>query len=161
MQNPCLSNDIRETIEMSEKSTADSIAVSEEENETDATQRAPPEYNQNPEIDKLTLEMFMNNNYYTKYLSNSDPIKYQQYEEYRENIRIYKNLILELTEELMENPDKLIYNSSALHEKFNEYMRACVKFMQMREFENKLANSSSTKSIKYNDEYEDGLSDTE
>ena len=80
---------------------------SEEDNYKDATYTIKTDHH-DPKIAKITLESFMNNNYYMKYLSNSDPKAYHEQREFCESIVKYHTKILELTRQLLENPNKQI-----------------------------------------------------
>lgn len=84
-------------------------------------------------IDKLTLEMFMNNNYFTKYLSKSDPAKYQEFCNFQESISANRSRILDLTQQLID--DKTIQINKHLQETFHEYVTACIKYLEMRDME--------------------------
>lgn len=108
----------------------------------------------NPKIDKLTLEMFMNTNYYSKYLSKSDPHKYQELETFRNSLRKYKHDLLDLTCELIENPG----NHSELYQKFEDFMTVCIKHIQHKQ---EIEERQNRRLSNGDDEVSDGLSDPE
>ena len=84
-------------------------------------------------LDKLTLEMFMNNNYFTKYLAKSDPTKYQELCNFQELVSSNRSRILDLTQQLLD--DNTIQINKLLQEKFHEYVTACIKYLDMRDME--------------------------
>lgn len=110
----------------------------------------------NPKLNKLTLEMFMNNNYYSKYVSKTDPDKFHKMEEFRKSISKYKNEILDFTYELMINLEKQKIVNHDLYTKFEDYMIACLKHLQMKEAD---AKAEAIANVQYDDEVADALSD--
>lgn len=89
--------------------------------------------NENPDINKLTLELLINKNHYNKYLSKNDPIKYKEQQEYFDKIRKYRNKIIDLTNDLIQDPKIQINNE--LNEIFHNYMRTCIRYFDMKEIE--------------------------
>jgi hypothetical protein len=132
-------------------------SLSVEEDQTQQTMDVPCATSQSsdPKINKLSLEMFMNNNYYSKYLSKSDPIKYQEFHTFQNNAKKHKKTILEMTKDIIENPDKLI--NPIIHDKYHEYVNACIKYLEMKELDEKAEQADNI----YGDEVEDAISDHE
>ena len=89
-------------------------------------------------IDKLTLELMMNKTHYQKYLSKTDPVRYQENQEHVRKIRKYRYRILELTTELLDNyvdsrpVDK---HNSEVNSACDEYIRTCMQYFEMRDLE--------------------------
>ena len=106
--------------------------------------------NENPDINKLTLELLINKNNYNKYLSKNDPKKYKEQKEYFDKIQKYRNKILDLTNDLIQDPKIQINNE--LNEIFHNYMRTCIRYFEMKEIER---NSEK----KYNGDYNDDDAD--
>jgi len=80
-------------------------------------------------VDKITLELLLNKGTYQKYLSKTDPEKHQYYQEFLKNIEKFRTNILEMTEELLENP-KLQYTNE-ISETFDAYIQALIKYLEI------------------------------
>ena len=100
--------------------------------------------NENSDINKLTLELLINKNQYNKYLSKNDPIQYKKQQEYFDKIYKYRNKILDLTNNLIQDPKIQLNNE--LNEIFHNYIKTCIQYFEMKELE---INSEK----KYNGDY--------
>lgn len=80
------------------------------------------------QIDKLTLELLMNRTTYQKYIEKIDPKKFEENKTYKEKIDLYKNRILNLTREYLENPDKQI--TLDMNDSFYEYAQSCIRYFE-------------------------------
>lgn len=89
---------------------------------------------ENPDIDKITLELFMNKTKFNKYISKTDPKRHSEYEQFLDNIRRYKKPILKLTTELFEDPAKPITNE--VNEVFEHYVKTLIRYFKVKEIEN-------------------------
>ena len=118
-----------------------------------STNTSQKSYGEN--LSKLTLEMFMNNNYYNKYLSSSDPLAYREQQDFLDNITKHKQAILDLTKQLLDKPKMQV--TTPVLETFKQYMAASIKYIEHCEFE---ARSSSA-SENIGSEWSDGESDHE
>jgi hypothetical protein len=85
------------------------------------------------DIDKLTLEMFMNKQTYRRFISKTDPAKHAERESYLSDLSKYGNSILELTEHLIENPDDSI--TTELNEIFEKYSQILIRHFKLKEVE--------------------------
>ena len=94
---------------------------------------------QNPNIDKLTLELFMNRNIYKKYVAKNEPEKYEKIVIHHENIRKYRQCILNLTEQLLEDPSMQI--TTEINEIFDAYSRTLIRHFQQKDMEKANENS--------------------
>jgi hypothetical protein len=88
----------------------------------------------NDHIDKLTLELLLNKNHYSKYLSKTDPEKYEKHKEYKAKLRRYSVDIIDITSRLIENPKEGI--SADIEEGFDIYMKSLIRYFEMKELEN-------------------------
>lgn len=88
---------------------------------------------QDPKIAKLTLEMFMNNSYYTKYLSTSDPNAYKEHQGFLDAILRHRYSIIDITHQLLDHPETQI--TSPVLEAFRDYANACIKYIELKELE--------------------------
>jgi hypothetical protein len=100
----------------------------------------------NEYIDKLTLELLINKTHYNKYLSKSDPKKYDEYKEYKTKLRKYAVDIIDITSQLIEDPKKMYSND--IEESFNSYVKSIIKYFEIKEIQD--ANTKS----EYNNEDE-------
>ena len=89
--------------------------------------------NTNEYIDKITLQFLTNKAQYTKYLSTSDPKKFEEQQTHLGKIAKYSNLIMSMTEEYCANPNK--QRTNEMDEAFHNYVRTCIKYMEMKELE--------------------------
>ena len=87
----------------------------------------------NTMIDKLTLEIMGNKNKYKKYLSKTDPHKYQEIQEYTMKLKQYETDILPIIHEYIHCPNKQI--TTDLDEAFEHFAKSCIKYLEMKEFE--------------------------
>jgi len=85
------------------------------------------------DIDKLTLEMFMNKSTYKRYVAKTDPKKHAQRKAYIEDLAKYGTAILERTERLMENPDEPI--TTEINDIFEKYTQVWIGHFKMKEVE--------------------------
>ena len=93
--------------------------------------------NEDSDTIDLTLECLMNRTKYLKYIKKTDPNKYKQKNEYYSKLQKYSESILEITETLMNDPKKQLSNE--LEESFHDYMRTCIKFLEVKELENRFS----------------------
>jgi len=84
-------------------------------------------------IDKLTLELLINKQHYSKYLSKTDPKKHDEYKEYKSKLRKYSVDIIDITSQLIENPKKMF--SSEIEETFDAYIKSIFKHFELKELE--------------------------
>lgn len=87
----------------------------------------------NEYIDKLTLELLLNKNHYNKYLSTTDPKKYDEYKAFKSKLRKYSIDIVDITSQLIENPKKQY--SCDIEETFNAYVKSIFKYYEIKELE--------------------------
>lgn len=87
----------------------------------------------NTMIDKLTLEIMGNKNKYKKYLSKTDPHKYQEMQEYTMKLKRYETDILRIIQDYIHSPNKQI--TTDLDEAFEHFAKSCIKYLEMKEFE--------------------------
>ena len=106
----------------------------------------PTETIKNEYIDKLTLELLINKTHYNKYLSKSDPKKYDEYKEYKAKLRKYAIDIIDITSQLIEDPKKMYSND--IEESFHAYVKSIIKYFEIKEIQD--ANTHS----EYNNEDE-------
>lgn len=85
-------------------------------------------------VDKMTLELLMNKNHYNRYTAQTNPKRFAEIKEYAQNIQTYREPILEITHELMQNPQKQI--TTDVNEAFDQYMKSMIRYFKMKELEN-------------------------
>jgi len=92
----------------------------------------------NPEIDKLTLELFMNKKKYKKYVEQTDPKKHSELQSHYADIRKYRGSILNMTDDLLETPDMQI--TTEINELFDIYSRTIIRYLKNKELEKSATN---------------------
>jgi hypothetical protein len=88
----------------------------------------------NEYIDKLTMELLLNKNHYSKYLEKTDPKKHDQYQEYKSKLRKYSVEIIDITSQLIENPKSA--PSLDIDDSFNTYVKSILRHFELKELEN-------------------------
>lgn len=86
-------------------------------------------------FDKITIELMCNRKQYSKILSKTNPKKFEETREHLTKIKNYSTNIMNLTEELLNNPDTQITNE--INNAFEEYSKICIRYFEMKEYENK------------------------
>jgi len=84
-------------------------------------------------VDKITLELLMNKAQYNKYLAIKDPNKYEEVQQHLEKVAKYRDRIMQITDEYCENQNT--QNSFELDEAFSNYLKSCIRFIEMKELE--------------------------
>ena len=86
-------------------------------------------------VDKMTLELLMNKNHYHRYTAQTNPKRFAEIEAYRENLRAYREPILEMTKDLLSNPQKQI--NTDVNETFEHYTKSLIRYFKIKELENR------------------------
>lgn len=84
-------------------------------------------------IDNITLELLMNKGQYNKYISKKHPEKYEKVKEFQEKLYKYKYDIIDLTKDLLENPEKEVTNE--VNDIFEAYAKKLIHYFEMKEVE--------------------------
>jgi len=83
----------------------------------------------NPYIDKLTMELLLNKTNYQKYLQKTDPQKHAEHQEFLSKITDFRDGILEMTTELLDNPKKMYTNE--VGDAFDQYVQTLIKYLEI------------------------------
>ena len=84
-------------------------------------------------IDKITLELLMNKNTYSRYIEKTDPSKYKVEQEFREKINKYKSRMLTLTIKHLDDPSFQVNNE--LSTIISEYAKTFIRYFEMNDLE--------------------------
>jgi len=84
-------------------------------------------------IDKLTLELLMNKNTYSRYIEKTDPNKHNEEQEFRKKINKYKSRMLSLTMKYLNDPNFQINHE--MNEMFLNYSKTMIKYFEMNDLE--------------------------
>lgn len=103
-----------------------------------------PQADKNEMIDRMTLELLMNKNHFQRYISKNDPSRFAKIEEYHQNLDTYRERIIEMTRDLLNNPQKQI--TTDVDESFQQYTKTLIKYFEMRKLE------KDSKHIQYDDD---------
>lgn len=82
------------------------------------------------EVDKLTLECFVNKQTYKKYLAKHDPETFQESQGFYNKLELYQSDIMQITENMLSNPDSETYNKS-LRDCFESYMKTVLHHIEV------------------------------
>jgi hypothetical protein len=88
-----------------------------------------------PDIDKVTLECFMNKTRYNKYVTKTDPKRSAEIQQYLADIKKYQGKIKDITGSLLQDPNMPVTNE--VNEAFDFYIKTLIKHFQASEFEKK------------------------
>jgi len=89
------------------------------------------------DLDKITFELLLNKNQYSRYLSVTNPQKLEEEKRFFEKIKKYRGGIVELFEDFLEDPKKEFNNE--LNEAFQGFARTCIKYLENADYEEKPA----------------------
>jgi hypothetical protein len=84
-------------------------------------------------IDKMTMELLMNKRKYNKYISKTDPEKYEKQQEEFIKIQKYASRILNLTEDLLNDPNMSV--QSDVNDCFMNYVKTCIYHFETKDME--------------------------
>ena len=84
-------------------------------------------------VDKLTLELLMNKNTYSRYIERTDPSKHKEEEEFRKKLKKYKSRMISLTMKHLEDPNFQI--NTQLSCMISEYTKTFIKYFEMNDLE--------------------------
>jgi hypothetical protein len=85
------------------------------------------------DIDKVTLECFMNRTRYNKYIAKTDPKRSAETEQYLANIRKYCSKIKDVTGDLLDDPTMPV--TTEVNEMFDAYMKTLIRHFQTKDLE--------------------------
>jgi hypothetical protein len=86
------------------------------------------------DLDKMTMELFMNKSQYAKYISKTDPKKHEENQQYNDNLERRRDAMMELVAEYCDNPHKQL--TTEMDETFRQFARTCFRYFEMKELEN-------------------------
>lgn len=89
-------------------------------------------------VDKLTFELLLNKTQYNRFLSVTNPNKYEEEQIFYKKIQKYKMGIHRIMNDFLEEPKKQINNE--INESVQEFTRTCIKYLE---------NEDESQSTKY------------
>ena len=89
----------------------------------------------NKYLNDITLNFLMNKNHHKKYISKTNPEEHKREQKYQSSLRKYKGKIMNITEELIKNPDTQV--TTDVNEIFIGYTKTLIRYFKMKEIENK------------------------
>jgi len=90
-------------------------------------------YSKMEDIDKMTMQLLMNKRKYNKYISQTDPEKYEKQQQEFAKIQKYATRILSLTEDLLNDPNMSVHNN--VNECFIQYVKTCIYHFETKDLE--------------------------
>lgn len=88
----------------------------------------------NEQIDKLTLELLLNKNHYSKYLQSTDSKRYDEFKLFKSKLKRHSIDIIDITSELIENPKKIINRD--VEELFEAYANSIIRYLEIKGIDN-------------------------
>jgi len=93
-------------------------------------------------IDKFTLECLMNKSQYSKYLSKTDPKKYNQRTEYYIKLDKYREPIMKRIDEMIDGNSEI---KNEITERFHDLMHSFITYFDNKELEENADNNYNKK----------------
>ena len=112
-------------------------------------------FNGNSSFDQITLELMCNKKKYNKIIEKTNPKKFEENREQTIKLNKYSDKIMNITNQLLDSPDTQITNE--INNAFEEYSRICIRYFEMKEYENKYNHESEDEDILFgniDDSYE-------
>lgn len=113
-------------------------------------------------VNDITLNLLMNRCHHKKYVSKINPEQHNQEQKHYSSLRKYKNQIIDITRELLSQPDKQI--TTDVNEIFEGYTKTLIRYFKMKELENKETYDNSDEDVLFGNmdesEEEDEAEDT-
>jgi hypothetical protein len=112
-------------------------------------------------VNDITLNFLMNKNHHKKYISKTNPEEHRREQKHKSSLRKYKNQIIDITRDLINNPDKQI--TTDVNQIFIGYTKTLIRYFKMKELENKDFHNESDEDILFGtmNESEDESEDDE
>ena len=142
MSSPELVGILQKAIDNDSRSTNTTNSFTDTE-DCSITSAEPGSTFKTEQLNKLTLELFMNKNNYKKYLSKTDTRKYEEYQTHLSNINKYKRSLLQITDNLLNDPNMQI--TTEVNDIFEIYIKTLIDHLQRKEFEDTSNESDYTK----------------
>lgn len=102
----------------------------ERENEIHAENDLPKDMKSNEQIDKLTMELLLNKNHYSKYLQHTDTKRFDEFKAFKSKLRKHSIDIIDITSDLVENPKKTI--NKDIEESFEIYVKSIIRYLEIK-----------------------------
>ena len=112
--------------------------MSESESDNDSVETTTEN---NDYINNITMNFLMNKSQHKKFISTEDPAQYEREQKHIRSLRKHKNEIMDLTRRLIYEPDTQI--TTDVNESFNDYTRTLLRYLKMKEIENKGYDNNS------------------
>jgi hypothetical protein len=95
----------------------------------------------NDYINNITMNFLMNKSQHQKFISTEDPTRYEREQKHIRALKKHKNEIIDLTRRLICEPDTQI--TTDVNGSFNDYTRTLLRYLKMKEIENKGYDNNS------------------
>jgi hypothetical protein len=105
------------------------------DNESPLVNDLPQEIKSNEQINKLTMELLLNKNHYSKYLQHTDTKRFDEFKTFKSKLRKHSIDIIDITSDLVENPKKSI--NKDIEESFEIYVRSIIRYLEIKQGNNK------------------------
>lgn len=112
--------------------------MSESESDNDSVETTTEN---NDYINNITMNFLMNKSQHNKFISIEDPAKYEREQKHIRSLRKHQTEIMNLTKRLICEPDTQI--TTDVNESFNDYTRTLLRYLKMKEIENKGYDNNS------------------
>lgn len=85
----------------------------------------------NEQIDKLTMELLLNKNHYSKYLQHTDIKRFDEFKAFKLKLKKHSIDIVDITSNLVENPKTPI--NKDIEEAFEIYVKTIIRYLEIKE----------------------------
>lgn len=111
------------------------------------------------DIDRLTLQLFTSRDRYNKVLKHSNVNEYNENQQYIQSCKKYKRRILEMTEQLLNNPYTPVSNDT--NTAFEEYSRILIRYFENKDYEKQMELSDTGLGNSERDDADDDIDITD
>jgi hypothetical protein len=84
------------------------------------------------DMDRMTMELLLNKTHYAKYLAKTDSIKHAEFQQFVDNLRKFRNPVLDITQRLIREPKSTTFSQDVL-DSFQTYAQAVIRFLEIQE----------------------------
>jgi hypothetical protein len=82
------------------------------------------------ELDRMTMELLLNKTHYAKYLAKTDHQKYEEFQQFRTNLALHRESILDMTTQLIASPKSPQFTEE-MTTAFQTYAHTVLRFLEL------------------------------
>lgn len=95
------------------------------------------------ELDRMTMELLLNKTHYAKYLAKTDHQKYEEFQQFRANLALHRESILDMTTQLIDSPKSPQFTEE-MTTAFQTYAHTVLRFIELSSVQDDDSNDSNS-----------------